>query len=75
MKLSFVWSLAARAQLRGIERETAMRILVALTRYAETGEGDIKALEWKFTGITAFVSVIGGFDSNGFPVARSTCSR
>jgi len=27
-----------------------MRILLAMTRYAETGEGDIKALEGKFTG-------------------------
>jgi mRNA-degrading endonuclease RelE of RelBE toxin-antitoxin system len=27
-----------------------MLILVALTRYAETGEGDVKALEGKFTG-------------------------
>ena len=27
-----------------------MRILRALTRYAQTGEGDIKALEGKLTG-------------------------
>jgi mRNA interferase RelE/StbE len=27
-----------------------MRILLALTRYAETGEGDVKALEGRFTG-------------------------
>ena len=27
-----------------------MRILLALTRYAATGEGDVKALEGKFTG-------------------------
>jgi hypothetical protein len=27
-----------------------MRILLAMTRYAETGEGDVKALEGKFTG-------------------------
>jgi len=27
-----------------------MRILLALTRYAETGEGDIKSLEGKFNG-------------------------
>ena len=50
MKLSFVWSNNARLELRRIERETAMRILTALTRYAETGEGDIKALEGKFSG-------------------------
>ena len=50
MTLHFVWASSARAELRRIERETAMRILLALTRYAETGEGDIKALEGKFTG-------------------------
>jgi len=50
LKLYFVWASSASAELRRIERETAMRILLALTRYAETGEGDIKALEGKFTG-------------------------
>ena len=50
MKLHFVWASIARVELRRIERETAMRILLALTRYAETGEGDVKALEGKFTG-------------------------
>jgi hypothetical protein len=41
LKLSFVWAPSARVELRRIERETAMRILLALTRYAETGEGDL----------------------------------
>jgi len=50
LKLRFVWAPSARAELRGIERDTAMRILLALTRYAETGEGDVKALEGKFSG-------------------------
>ena len=50
MKLSFVWSTNSRLELRRIERETAMRILTALTRYGETGEGDVKALEGKFSG-------------------------
>jgi mRNA interferase RelE/StbE len=50
MKLDFRWYSSARAQLRRVDQETAMRILVALTRYAETGEGDVKALEGKFTG-------------------------
>lgn len=40
----FVWDPAARADLRRIERETAMRILLALTRYGETNEGDVKLL-------------------------------
>ena len=50
MKLTFIWSASARAALRRIELETARRILLALTRYAETGEGDVKALEGKFSG-------------------------
>jgi mRNA-degrading endonuclease RelE of RelBE toxin-antitoxin system len=50
LKLHFVWASSAQAELRRIERETATRVLLALTRYAETGEGDIKALEGKFAG-------------------------
>ena len=50
MKLGFVWVSSARAELRRLDRENAMRILLALTRYADTGEGDVKALEGKFTG-------------------------
>ena len=50
-KLHFAWASSARAELRKVERETAMRILLALTRYARTGEGDIKVLEGKFTGV------------------------
>lgn len=32
------------AEVRAIERQTAMRVLQALHRYAETGQGDVKAL-------------------------------
>jgi mRNA interferase RelE/StbE len=35
----------AKAQLRRIDRIVAMRILLALTRLAESGDGDIKTLE------------------------------
>lgn len=35
----------AKADVRRIDRETAMRILAALDRLARTGEGDIKMLE------------------------------
>ena len=35
----------ARADVRRIDRETAMHILTALHRFAETGEGDIKMLQ------------------------------
>ena len=39
------WSERARADVRRLDRETAMRIFVALHRFAETGEGDIKKLK------------------------------
>jgi hypothetical protein len=42
--VTFVWPESARLELRGIERDAAMRILEALTNYAATGEGDVKAL-------------------------------
>jgi mRNA interferase RelE/StbE len=35
----------ASADVRRIDRETAMRILTALHRFAETGEGGIKKLQ------------------------------
>ena len=41
---TFVWESAARADLRRLDKETALRILHALTRYGATGEGDVKTL-------------------------------
>ena len=35
----------AKIDVRRIDRETAMRILAALDRFARTGEGDIKKLQ------------------------------
>ena len=39
------WSESARADVRRIDRTTAMRIFTALLRLAETGEGDVKFLK------------------------------
>ena len=39
------WSERARAEVRALDRETAMRIFAALTRFAESGDGDIKRLQ------------------------------
>lgn len=39
------WSERARADIRGLDRETAMRIFAALHRFAQSGEGDIKKLQ------------------------------
>lgn len=40
-----IWSPAARAQLRAIDRETAWNILQAIDRYLETGAGDVIKLQ------------------------------
>ena len=48
--MKFAWSESARSELRGVDRESAMRILIALTRYGESGEGDIKALSGEWDG-------------------------
>ena len=38
------WEAAARADLRRLDRETAMRILLAPTNDGQSGEGDVKRL-------------------------------
>ena len=48
---------AARADLRRIDREQAMKILLALTRFAKTGEGDVKQLK----GSTDFRLRVGDY--------------
>jgi mRNA interferase RelE/StbE len=48
--MRFVWPESARSELRGLDRESAMRILIALTRYGDSGEGDIKALSGEWDG-------------------------
>jgi mRNA interferase RelE/StbE len=50
--MKFVWPESARSELRAIDRETAVRILRALIRYADSGEGDIKALAGRWRGYT-----------------------
>lgn len=45
MAKKVIWSDQARTQLRSIDKTTALRILHALARYLETGEGDVKRLE------------------------------
>jgi mRNA interferase RelE/StbE len=39
------WSERARAEIRRLDRDHAMRIFSALHHFAETGEGDIKKLK------------------------------
>lgn len=40
-----VWTGPAKADVRRLDKSTAMRIFGSLHRFAETGQGDIKALE------------------------------
>jgi mRNA interferase RelE/StbE len=40
-----VFTPQAKTDVRRIDRDSAMRILTALDRFARTGEGDIKKLE------------------------------
>lgn len=40
-----IWTDPARADVRRLDKPTAMRILSALHRFAASGEGDVKALQ------------------------------
>jgi mRNA interferase RelE/StbE len=40
-----IWTGPAKADLRRLDKQNAMRILFALHRFAETGAGDVKALQ------------------------------
>ena len=42
---NIVFTPPARADVRRIDRDTAMRILTALHHFAQSGEGDIKKLQ------------------------------
>lgn len=44
-RLSIVWSEAAKADLRAIDRQTALDILHCVARYLETRTGDVKKLK------------------------------
>ena len=45
MGKNVIWSDQAKAQLRVIDQAAALRILHALARYLDTGEGDVKRLQ------------------------------
>jgi len=44
-KKTVIWSPEARADLRAIDREIALRILRAIETYLTTGAGDVKKLQ------------------------------
>jgi len=44
-RIAVIWSPEARADLRAIERETAMQILYCVDRYLVSRTGDVKKLK------------------------------
>jgi len=40
-----IWTEAAKADVRRLDKPTAMHVLFCLHRFAESGEGDVKALQ------------------------------
>ena len=48
--MTFIWTESARAELRAIEQEAAIRILRALHRYGDSGDGDVRALTGQWQG-------------------------
>jgi len=40
-----VWTEPAKADIRRLDKPTAMRIFSALHRFAESGQGEVKSLE------------------------------
>ena len=40
-----IWTDPAKADVRRLDKPTAMRIFATLDRFAETGDGDVKALK------------------------------
>ena len=49
-RLAVIWSPEARADLRAIDRETALQILYCLDRYLASRSGDVKKLKPPRTG-------------------------
>lgn len=50
MAIKIDWSDEARDDIRAVDRPTAMFVFDGILRYAQTGQGDIKALQGEFQG-------------------------
>ena len=50
-RIAVIWSPEARADLRAIDRETAMQILHCIDRYLANRNGDVKKLKPPHTGL------------------------
>jgi mRNA-degrading endonuclease RelE of RelBE toxin-antitoxin system len=49
-RIAVIWSLEARADLRAIDRDTAVQILHCVARYLANRAGDVKKLKPPLTG-------------------------
>jgi mRNA-degrading endonuclease RelE of RelBE toxin-antitoxin system len=49
-RIAVIWSAEARADLRAIDRETAMQLLHCVDRYLASRSGDVKKLRPPHTG-------------------------
>lgn len=49
-KLKIVWTDEARANIRSLDQDTAMRILDGIHRFATSGEGSLKMLKGVYSG-------------------------
>jgi mRNA-degrading endonuclease RelE of RelBE toxin-antitoxin system len=49
--MNIAWSARSRADVRAIDRQTAMQILDAIARFARIGDGDVKALTGPLQGL------------------------
>lgn len=58
-RIGVVWSFEARADLRAIDRDTAMQILRCVDRYLATRSGDVKKLRPPRTGFRLRWPTIG----------------
>jgi len=48
--VKFIWPESARAELRAIDREIAVRILHTLTEYGQSGAREVRALAGQWQG-------------------------
>jgi hypothetical protein len=53
MRVAVIWAPDARADLRRIDRETAMQILYCIDRYLTSRSGDVKKLKTPIRGFQA----------------------
>jgi hypothetical protein len=63
MAKRIAWTDKARADMRAIDRETAMGLLHGLSRFITTEQGDLKQLRGTDPPELRFGSAITGYDS------------